>query len=315
MKYCSKCGNPMEDDMRFCQKCGARAETPLSSPSPARQSPEEPGPVLSASVPTETAQAKPARVENNRTGHARKQKRTRKGMVFFAGFFGFFAFLYLCILFSDPSLLSAVVCFTTLSVLFLVLSRSPKDQPNIFGMEKGCPKKAFVPLALASGMLLSLMLSMAFGTDDAEPVDSEPDTAKTVSSSAQETVPEEGQSLKEVETWYLSQIPAVETALKAYAESVNGATDLRIEETKFYFGESDGWVDCYYKTTFRCHINGADCTGYARAFVKYRQTDIHFFDYEIWRSSDRMTVIEEHDERYDRIMEDYYRQLKAERND
>lgn len=26
MKYCAKCGNPMEDDMMFCQKCGAKFE-------------------------------------------------------------------------------------------------------------------------------------------------------------------------------------------------------------------------------------------------------------------------------------------------
>ena len=24
MKYCYKCGNPMEDDMLFCQKCGTK---------------------------------------------------------------------------------------------------------------------------------------------------------------------------------------------------------------------------------------------------------------------------------------------------
>lgn len=28
MKYCYKCGNPMEDDMSFCQKCGTRAMEP-----------------------------------------------------------------------------------------------------------------------------------------------------------------------------------------------------------------------------------------------------------------------------------------------
>ncbi len=26
MKYCAKCGNPMEDDMMFCQKCGTKFE-------------------------------------------------------------------------------------------------------------------------------------------------------------------------------------------------------------------------------------------------------------------------------------------------
>lgn len=32
MKYCAKCGNPMEDDMMFCQKCGTRFEGTVSSP-------------------------------------------------------------------------------------------------------------------------------------------------------------------------------------------------------------------------------------------------------------------------------------------
>ena len=28
MKYCVKCGNPMDDAMQFCQKCGAKCVTP-----------------------------------------------------------------------------------------------------------------------------------------------------------------------------------------------------------------------------------------------------------------------------------------------
>ena len=31
MKYCAKCGNPMEDDMIFCQKCGTRFEGVVAS--------------------------------------------------------------------------------------------------------------------------------------------------------------------------------------------------------------------------------------------------------------------------------------------
>lgn len=29
MKYCHKCGNPLEDDMLFCQKCGTKAADPV----------------------------------------------------------------------------------------------------------------------------------------------------------------------------------------------------------------------------------------------------------------------------------------------
>ena len=31
MKYCAKCGNPMEDDMMFCQKCGTKFERVIAS--------------------------------------------------------------------------------------------------------------------------------------------------------------------------------------------------------------------------------------------------------------------------------------------
>ncbi len=31
MKYCAKCGNPMDDDMMFCQKCGTKFEGVISS--------------------------------------------------------------------------------------------------------------------------------------------------------------------------------------------------------------------------------------------------------------------------------------------
>ena len=31
MKYCAKCGNPMEDDMMFCQKCGTKFEGVVST--------------------------------------------------------------------------------------------------------------------------------------------------------------------------------------------------------------------------------------------------------------------------------------------
>ena len=31
MKYCAKCGNPMEDEMMFCQKCGTKFESVVST--------------------------------------------------------------------------------------------------------------------------------------------------------------------------------------------------------------------------------------------------------------------------------------------
>ena len=30
MKYCIKCGNPMDDEMLFCQKCGAQCVIPAN---------------------------------------------------------------------------------------------------------------------------------------------------------------------------------------------------------------------------------------------------------------------------------------------
>lgn len=125
MKYCSKCGNPMEDEMLFCQKCGARVEEPLTGDTTIREH--------------ENAQSNKKDVESGQSG------KPRKGMKNLSIVCVVFAIIYaLMSIFTKPFMLSMTAFFGVLALMFFVLSKSPRDNSHLLGTQKGLKKSVFV---------------------------------------------------------------------------------------------------------------------------------------------------------------------------
>ena len=120
--------------------------------------------------------------------------------------------------------------------------------------------------------------------------------------------------MADVQKWYEGQIPAVSQALSEYAKSVDGLTVLNVNSSKFRFGEDSGWYDCHYTFTFTCKVNGVSYTGEARAFMKYNDNTVNWFHFEIFSNNSATSLVEHYDDSYDKIIEDYYKELESKYN-
>ena len=100
-----------------------------------------------------------------------------------------------------------------------------------------------------------------------------------------------------------------------YANSVDGLSALNVDSSKFRFGEDAGWYDCHYTFQFSCKINGVNHTGEARAFVKYQDSTVEWFHFEIFSNEGVQSVVEHYDDSYDKIIEEYYKELKKQFDD
>lgn len=116
-------------------------------------------------------------------------------------------------------------------------------------------------------------------------------------------------NLSDVQKWYEGQMPKISQSLIDYSKSVKGLSNMNVDESKFLFGENSSWYDCHYTIYFTCKVNGDRCTGEARAFLKYKDNTPEWFHFEIFRDSDWSTIVEHYDESYEKVIEDYYKQL------
>ena len=275
MKYCYKCGNQMEDDMLFCQKCGAKVIDTAGN------MPED-------DIPANTEMA---------DWHAHNN--LRKGMkiamivcIILAAFYGVAGFAM-----KQPNAgAELVVGFAVLAAMFFVLAKSPKEIPFILGKQSGLKKSVFVLICVAVFFIICGIGSAAVRNADVS------ENGINVSDTAA--------SLDDVQKWYENQMPAVKQELPEYAKSVDDISDINVDSSRFFFGGD--WNDCYYKFGFTCKINGATHTGEARAFLKYNDDDVKWFSFEIFSNDSIQSVVEVYDDSYDKIIEDYYKELEAE---
>ncbi len=116
-------------------------------------------------------------------------------------------------------------------------------------------------------------------------------------------------TLTTVEKWYEDNISDVSSALIDYANDTEGISEINITSRRFRFGQLMDIYECHYTYCFECKIDGVECSGEARAFRKYNDDTITWFHFEIFRVADGLSVIEEYDETYDQIINDYYLEL------
>lgn len=179
MKFCTKCGNEMSDEMAFCQKCGTKSEN---------------SPVVSDPTEVENISEERKKVNQEPLG-------LRGGMKVWMIIFFVFAGVFAVGSMTDASMLAGVCLFGILGTMFLVLAKTPKGQgkvlSNVSWLQKtqGIPKGAFVGICVVAGLCLFVGI-----INTAEP--------STVSNSGQESQIVE-QAGKEPEKKPAEEKPAV----------------------------------------------------------------------------------------------------------
>lgn len=118
-------------------------------------------------------------------------------------------------------------------------------------------------------------------------------------------------TLNDIQAWYNNQTSAVSQSLIKYSQSVNGLSSLNVNSSKFRFGEDFGWYDCHYTFNFVCVVDGVTYNGEARAFMKYQDSTINWFHFEIFANDGTQSLVEHYDDSYDQIIEDYYKELES----
>lgn len=213
-----------------------------------------------------------------------------------------------------PAMGITMFCFFgVLAAMFFVLAKSPKGNPFILGRNSGMKKTVFVPLCILVAFFLCGITAGTSGSSLASQDKEESIGAKTeqFNTDFEDTPSEATTTLSDVQVWYEAQMPSISQLLIEYAQSVEGLSNMNITESTFRFGEDSGWYDCHYTLYFTCKVNGAACTGEARGFLKYQDTNLNWFHFEIFRDADWATIVEHYDDSYDQTIEDYYKELEA----
>ncbi len=259
MKYCYKCGNPMEDDMLFCQKCGTRAIND-TAPTPKASDPVAQKVELKQ-IHTPTEQTKTAPVNDN--VKANNLTSLRKSMKIW---------LIVCIVLAGLYVLIGAMVgeagmtvgmggfFAILAAMFFVLAKSPKGNPYVLNRQSGLKKKIFVLICVVAAFVvvgIGASTSSTTSQDGEDQYTSQP----AIDSKQNDEAPQDNNAntaitLADVRNWYEEQIPAVSQSLMEYAKSIDGLTYLNVDSSKFRFGEDSGWYDCHYTFIFTCKVNG-----------------------------------------------------------
>ena len=307
MKFCSKCGNQMADDMLFCQKCGTKAVVVEIDKTEEK-----------VEMKCEQAYAKSVSNYHTEASVTRTEPTMRKGMKVGMIICFVLGAIYALIGLVETAILGMTLFCVILGIMFLCLGKTPKSSTFMFGKENGIKKNIFVWCCIIVAFVSfgAIMSTMETHTDTNTPsavstqndVDIADDKNDTPTA-AEQKQENEKVSFADIEKWYKNEMPTVSQSLIEYSNNVKGISNMNITDSKFRFGEEDGWYDCHYTYYFACKVNGQKCTGEARAFREYNDSNIDWFHFEIVRESDWATIVEEYDESSDATIENYYKAL------
>lgn len=281
----------MEDEMLFCQKCGTKVDIPSNTSEEVNQTVDSNSITYqNYNIPNNTINKKPA---------------VRKGFKVGATICFVFAGIYALISIGISMMFGMTLFLGILGIMFLLLGKTPKEAKYMFGKTNGLTKGAFVGICIA----LAFVCFGVFVSTTEPPADIT--TSNTTQTQSVNNDEQKNISLKDIEKWYKSEMPTVSQNLIEYAQGVKGISNVNVTESKFRFGEEDGWYDCHYTYYFTCKVNGDKCKGEARAFRKYNDDNINWFHFEIYRDADWKTIVEEYDETSDKTIEEYYKELTS----
>ncbi|MBQ9940776.1 MAG: zinc-ribbon domain-containing protein [Clostridia bacterium] len=301
MKFCSKCGNQMADDMLFCQKCGTKSVVNESA-------------TKDEVVEKRTINEPISKINTSPYVSASQKSNVRTSMKVWMIICFVFGGIYALISLAEPAILGMTLFCVILGIMFLCLAKTPKGSMYMFGKENGIKKNIFVLICIivafvSFGAIMSTMDTPTETNTTTVSTQNQGDVADEKGDVPAEEKKQEKVSLTDIEKWYKNEMPAVSQSLIEYSNSVKGISNMNVTESKFRFGEEDGWYDCHYTYYFTCKVNGQKCTGEARAFRKYNDSNIDWFHFEIARESDWATIVEEYDESSDATIENYYKEL------
>lgn len=186
MKFCTKCGNQMTDDMVFCQKCGTKDLSVEDTSFIQKEEQETSAPIHTASF------------EHNNANPVKLRTSMKIWMIVFFVFTGIFAIGST----ADASMLAGVCLFGVLGLMFLVLAKVPKGPVKLFsGLEcfkktNGISKGAFVGISIFLAFFLFIGIINTFDTNTTNVNVVEKNTTNTVNT---EEKKEEVQKKKEPE--------------------------------------------------------------------------------------------------------------------
>lgn len=315
MKYCYKCGNPMEDDMLFCQKCGAKALIATDSHSPKSEPVEQQVDLEQPQAPIRRTKHIPVNNNTNEDNQFGLRKGMKIGMIICIVFAGVYALIGASI--GEAGMAVGMGgFFVVLAAMFFVLAKSPKNNQYILNRASGLKKKTFVLICV---IVAFAIVGVGAGTSSGTTTQGGENQHTSQSASdnkqndeiSQDRSIDTATTLSDIQKWYEDQIPTVSQSLVDYAKSVDGLTLLNVDSSKFRFGESSGWYDCHYTFMFTCVVNGITYNGEARAFMKYQDNTVNWFHFEIFSNTGVQSLVEHYDDSYDQIIEDYYKELES----
>ena len=151
MKYCSKCGQPMEDNAHFCSNCGQH-------------------------FINETKSAETSAIENtnewkygkNRFADVKEPAGTdRKGMRISCWVFAILGIISIVMAFTDDYSMMAMAgfCFP-LAGMFYILSKTPKKSKYILGASSSISKGLFVTCCIVLSFVLFMLLDNEYGLSE-----------------------------------------------------------------------------------------------------------------------------------------------------
>ena len=297
---CAKCRRTQPAGSAFCGNCG----NPLTqNTQPVVQKPQN-------ECPQNESQQQVSK------DAAKKRSKIRTGMKTGMIICFVVAGVYCLMAIMKMQCLAATAFFGMLGLMFLGLGLSTKENKYVFGKVKGLKKGAFIALCIIGAFVAFGAIALVVNPSSIlgeRPETSQIQPEKTGEENADNNltgVAPEKTTLEDVRVWYDNQTAAVSQSLMDYANSVDGLSALNVDSSKFRFGEEDGWYDCHYTFQFSCKINGVNHIGEARAFVKYQDSTVNWFHFEIFSNEDIQSVVEHYDDSYDEIIEEYYKELK-----
>ena len=147
MKFCTKCGNQLTDDMAFCAKCGTEVVSYNDTASVQAPHQATAAPICTAEIDQTTKS--PAKL--------------RTGMLVWTIIFFVFAGLFAIGSMADASMLAGVCLFGILGLMFLVLSKVPKGSAKVLTKLSCFEKSNGVSKGMFVGMSIFLAFFLFFG--------------------------------------------------------------------------------------------------------------------------------------------------------
>ena len=283
MKYCVKCGNPMEDDMLFCQKCGTK-----SLPVPEESEPRERA--TYTSDPEQSQQ--PDKAVLKASGRAKAKKKKKNSSKTAATVMFILAAIYALMSVGIPQMLGMTFFLIVLGLMFIVLSKTPKGSKNIFGKEKGIKKSTFIIICVVAAFV---MFGVVAGSLPAETTTEDPSDQSSASNEnpSQETHDEPNENDAKEEERLFEEILPDETlennfiqACSAIGVDAKDISDLEQEED--WMG-GPRYSFKYKNTTLRLYCN-TDST--INAIKLGTDTDLYKEGYEPYQLADYQVSVE-----------------------